>query len=135
MSKDKLSIPSDINYIDSVSIFLRSFDTIDALSEKQSHKIQLAVHEAVANSILHGNQQDYSKRVRVTVEEGNNELKITVNDRGNGFNYTFTPDPTTPENIEKEEGRGLFLMKTLSDKLIFEESGTTITLVFNIAIH
>ena len=49
-----------------------------------------------------------------------------------GFDYSYIPDPTLPDNIEKDAGRGLYLMKTLSDDLIFEDGGSKVTMVFNL---
>ena len=53
-------------------------------------------------------------------------------DEGEGFDYSYIPDPTLPDNIEKDAGRGLYLMKTLSDDLIFEDGGSKVTMVFNL---
>ena len=55
-----------------------------------------------------------------------------MNDEGDGFDYTNIPDPTLPDNIDKIAGRGLYLMKTLSNELIFENNGASVTLVFNL---
>ena len=53
-------------------------------------------------------------------------------DEGEGFDYTHIPDPTLPDNLTKDAGRGLYLMKTLTDELVFENDGSKVTLVFNL---
>ena len=70
--------------------------------------------------------------ITVIAEKVNNQFRVTVNDEGDGFDYTNIPDPTLPDNIDKIAGRGLYLMKTLSNELIFENNGASVTLVFNL---
>ena len=84
------------------------------------------------NAILYGNKLDSSKYVKFFVYEEEKRLFVTVKDEGEGFDYSYIPDPTLPDNIEKDAGRGLYLMKTLSDDLIFEDGGSKVTMVFNL---
>jgi Anti-sigma regulatory factor (Ser/Thr protein kinase) len=86
----------------------------------------------VNNAIVHGNKQNEEKDVivNITIEKG--ELHIVVKDQGKGFDYENVPDPTAPENIENISGRGIFLMRKLSDKLIFDENGTKAELIFTL---
>ena len=84
------------------------------------------------NAILSGNKREADKMVTVIAEKVNNQFRVTVNDEGDGFDYTNIPDPTLPDNIDKIAGRGLYLMKTLSNELIFENNGASVTLVFNL---
>ena len=62
----------------------------------------------------------------------NNNLTFNVSDQGNGFDFSDLPDPTLPENIEKPHGRGIFLMRQLSEEVVFEEPGNKVELTFKV---
>lgn len=95
--------------------------------------ILIAVLEAANNAILHGNKLDENKFVNILVKIDETRLNIKIDDEGNGFDYKNVPDPTAPENIENVNGRGIFLMEKLSDKIEFSRNGATVELEFNIA--
>ncbi|HWC18055.1 MAG TPA: ATP-binding protein, partial [Terriglobales bacterium] len=87
--------------------------------------IEIAVREAITNAVVHGNHEDPNKRVFVTSrcsEEG--EVSITIRDEGPGFDTSRLPDPTAPENVLSNHGRGIYLMRTLMDEVTFEQNGT-----------
>jgi len=92
--------------------------------------IAMAVREGMINAVLHGNAYDPAKRVNLTFETGK-ELIITIADEGKGFVPEEVPDPLAPENLLKESGRGIFLMRTFMDEVRFCKlnSGTEITLI------
>jgi serine/threonine-protein kinase RsbW len=92
--------------------------------------VLIAVTEAVNNAIQYGNRNDVTKQVKVQFQTKGNRLSVTVADEGQGFDYESLPDPTAPENLEKMEGRGIFLMKSLSDKLSFYKKGSEVEMVF-----
>jgi serine/threonine-protein kinase RsbW len=92
--------------------------------------IMIAVTEAVNNAIKHGNDNDRSKNVFLSLFLDNSMLRFVIKDEGVGFNYQNLPDPTAPENIEKLGGRGIFLMKHLSDEVDFRENGSIVVLSF-----
>lgn len=93
--------------------------------------ILIAMTEAVNNAITHGNKQDPEKMVRVKFVEDDDVLKFVVEDEGPGFDYENLPDPTSPENLEKPNGRGVFLMSKLADDIEFDETGAVVELSFN----
>jgi len=92
--------------------------------------IAMAVREGMINAVLHGNAYDPAKRVNLTFETGK-ELIVTIADEGKGFIPEEVPDPLAPENLLKESGRGIFLMRTFMDEVRFRKlnSGTEITLI------
>ena len=92
--------------------------------------IMIAITEAVNNAIKHGNQSDSSKNVSLSLSLDESLIKFRVEDEGQGFDYENLPDPTAPENIEKPGGRGIFLMKHLSDEVEFKEGGRIVELSF-----
>ncbi len=94
--------------------------------------ILIAALEATNNAILHGNKLDENKDVRINIAKEGNLIKIKIEDQGDGFDYNNVPDPTAPENIENVNGRGIFLMEKLSDKLIFSKNGSIVELEFNL---
>jgi serine/threonine-protein kinase RsbW len=92
--------------------------------------IMIAVTEAVNNAIKHGNNSNKSKNVYLSLFLDDSLLKFIVKDEGKGFNYETLPDPTSPENLEKPGGRGIFLMKHLSDEVEFKDNGRIVELSF-----
>ena len=130
MNKLEITIPSKVNNLHMVENFIESFTTTFNLSSKLLGKISLAVIEAFTNAIKYGNSGDVTKMVTVVAEKIDNQLKVTLSDEGEGFDYSIIPDPTIPENIDKESKRGLFLMEKLSDELIFENNGATVIMIF-----
>jgi serine/threonine-protein kinase RsbW len=86
--------------------------------------------EAVNNAILHGNRSNPRKNVEVELSFDNNSLKIKVTDEGPGFRPDKVPDPTTPENIEELNGRGIYLMSHLADIIEYSKKGNSVTMTF-----
>ncbi|MEZ5013926.1 MAG: ATP-binding protein [Chitinophagales bacterium] len=94
--------------------------------------ILVCITEAVNNAILHGNKSNSDKEVHVEVSSDKHILTCTVSDEGMGFDYNHLPDPTAPENIEQIGGRGIFLMKHLSDVVIFSNDGSNVEIRFRL---
>jgi serine/threonine-protein kinase RsbW len=88
--------------------------------------VEIALREALANAIVHGNHQDPRKHVDVTCQCGVDEVRLTVKDEGQGFDPNRVPDPTAPKNISSDHGRGIYMMKALMDEVRFEEGGTIV---------
>jgi serine/threonine-protein kinase RsbW len=127
-----LNIPSKI---ENLTIVEKAIDDISAeymLNSELYGNILIATIEAANNAILHGNQLDEDKFVDITFNIDNKFLTIIIKDQGKGFDYKGIPDPTAPENIEKINGRGVFLMERLADKINFYENGSRVELIFNI---
>lgn len=121
---------------DSISMVEKLIDEVRnkySISEDLYGNMLVAITEAVTNAIYHGNKSDPSKKVTLSVSSGNHGIAFTVADEGNGFDYYNLPDPTSPENLEKECGRGIFLMKHLTDQLIFSENGRVVELNFKLS--
>ena len=108
------------------------FNEIEELNESLYGKVLLATIEAANNAIVHGNKLDPEKMVRVEIKKGKDRIEIYVEDQGEGFNYMRIPDPTAPENIENIHGRGVFLMKQLSDEVNFYKKGTKVQILFKV---
>jgi len=94
--------------------------------------ILISLTEAVTNAILHGNGKDESKKVSVSIKKYKNKLGFIISDEGSGFNFGQLPDPTAPENILEIGGRGVFLMRQLSDQVLYHNNGSTVEIQFNL---
>ena len=92
----------------------------------------VAITEAVNNAIIHGNKTNTEKQVNVCLQRQRNVITCIITDEGEGFDFNQVPDPTAPENLEKEGGRGIFLMKHLSDMVIFSNDGTHVEIQFRL---
>jgi serine/threonine-protein kinase RsbW len=104
-------------------------ETLD-VNEEYYGNILISMTEAVNNAMVHGNKLDSQKKVLVTVKTDDTSIHFTISDEGPWFDYDNLPDPTAPENIEKPNGRGVFLMKNLADGCNFEENGRVVELEF-----
>ena len=110
-------------FVDQLMRFLKMFRNGDG-SEVD---IEIAIREALANAVVHGNCENPEKRVYVTSRcSQDGEISITIRDQGQGFDNCVVPDPTVPENITSRYGRGIYLMKALMDEVHFEECGTVV---------
>ena len=97
-------------------------------SMKEIFAIRLSVEEAIANAIKHGHQNDPSKEVRVRHHVTRTCVVIEVQDEGPGFRLDEVPDPLAPENLERDHGRGLLLMRTYMTWVGYNDKGTCVTL-------
>jgi len=103
--------------------------------EETRHWILMAVREAVANAIKHGNRQDLSKHVHLEMDVVADTLAISIRDEGEGFDPKAVDDPLAPENRLKTSGRGIFYMRTFMDDVRFQrhpEGGMEIVLKKNL---
>ncbi len=91
------------------------------LSEETTHWILMALREALANAIKHGNAQDLDKRVHLEMDVTDHTLTIRIQDEGTGFDPEAVVDPLAPENRFKTSGRGIFYMKTFMDEVRFRQ--------------
>jgi serine/threonine-protein kinase RsbW len=123
------SLPSKVVVIslfaDQLMRFILNFRNADG-SETD---IEMALHEALANAVVHGNGEDSGKRVYVDCRcYMDGEVSITVQDEGRGFDCSAIPNPTFRENLLFTHGRGIYLMKTLMDEVSFEEGGAVVVM-------
>lgn len=124
------SDPDNLRVIEEVIEGLR-----DELNFKDDSygNVMIATTEAVNNGIIHGNLSDPSKEVTVFFESTTPyRISVSVEDQGMGFDPEKLSDPTAPENIENPGGRGVFIMKHLSDEISFLNQGRKVVMVFNI---
>jgi serine/threonine-protein kinase RsbW len=115
-----------------VSAISRFVDTLMRLIRKcrwvpgGEKDIEIALREALANAVIHGNHEDPEKNVYIGCRGGTDEISIVIRDEGQGFDIGEVPDPTAPENIESSHGRGIYLMTALMDEVRFEQGGSVV---------
>ena len=126
-----LALESRFENIELVQLMLEeSLRGLDC-DEDSRYWMGIAVREAVANAIQHGNRQDPGKQVEVKLELDDQILQVRVKDAGEGFDPKDVPDPLAPENLLKPDGRGIFYMGRFMDEVSFDfppEGGTSVTL-------
>jgi serine/threonine-protein kinase RsbW len=116
-------VPAISPFVDQLVRFILNFRSADG-SESD---IEMALHEALANAVIHGNGENSCKRVYVTCRcYMDGEVSITVRDEGRGFDSSAVRDPISKENLLSTHGRGIYLMKTLMDEVCFEEGGAVV---------
>lgn len=125
-----IQIPSLIENIRIVESFIDNAKERFALNDDIYGNIMIAVTESVNNAIRHGNQNDKNKNVKLKAEFTSHTIKFMISDEGPGFDYDDLPDPTAPENLDKPGGRGIFLMRNLSDEVRFNNLGREVELSF-----
>lgn len=127
----ELVISSDLDRIQEVEDFTEKIAIEAALSGDERDSLAIAVTETVNNAIIHGNQNDTNKNVIIRYKITPKQLIIKVKDEGKGFEPQKLPDPRDPENLLKERGRGIFIVRTLMNQVSFESeaAGMVITLI------
>ncbi len=128
---ERLVIPSDLSNVSLVESLIDKVCADLSIHEDLYGNVLIAVTEAVNNAIIHGNTFNVDKSVTVEVIKEDQSFSFRVMDEGNGFDFMHLPDPTSPENIEKENGRGIFLIQNLSDSLSFESNGKIAVITFD----
>lgn len=131
---------SDPVYIQFISYFeemdrtaatiLRDMDEF-GFADESIRKMKIALTELLANAIYHGNRKNHNKKVTIGHLITKEKIVVSVMDEGAGFDYATVPDPTLPENLEKDRGRGLFIVKNYVDDLSFNRSGNRVTITKN----
>ena len=121
------TLPSHVDiispFVDQQMRFLSRFPGANA----NSFEIELALREALANAIVHGNREHPRKLVYVKCRcTTGGDVSITITDEGHGFRDDAVPDPTSSGNRQRAYGRGIYLMRTLMDEIQFEQGGSIV---------
>jgi serine/threonine-protein kinase RsbW len=127
-----LQLPSKEESITQLELLIENLSDAYNVGEDTFANMMTCLNEALINAIKHGNKFDPAKKVIINAEVDGKRIIWTVTDEGPGFDYVHLPDPTAPENLELETGRGVFIMKHLADQCIFNTSGNEVELHFKI---
>jgi serine/threonine-protein kinase RsbW len=128
------AFPSDPDLLPEIEDWIMEIAQEANLNEEKYNHLALSVAEASSNSIVHGNKADKNIPLNIEVTYDSEKIEITFSDKGKGFNIDNVPDPTAPENILKDSGRGIHIMRSFLDDLRynFSEDGTEVTLVLKL---
>ncbi len=127
-----LKLASNAGSVSKVEPFVQKLVSRYNLSPDRQCDILVSLTEAVTNAIVHGNCRKEDKTVRVKLKQEKGILALRVSDEGCGFDFNNLPDPTTPENICKCGGRGVYLMRQLADAIRFYNNGSTVEMRFKL---
>lgn len=130
MDNISIEIPSLSENIRIIESFIDNAKEKFNLNDDIYGNIMISVTESVNNAIIHGNGNDKSKNVKISLLLDDGMIKFQIEDEGPGFDYNGLPDPTAPENLSKPGGRGIFLMRNLADEVSFHNDGRTVELSF-----
>ena len=127
-----VKIPSIKENVSVVESFIENVGEKIRIEEAIYGNVLVSVTEAVNNAIVHGNKEDKNKKVRLGLKQNKKSVRFIVEDEGMGFDHNTLPDPTNPKNLEKVKGRGIFLIKSLSDKTTFKKGGRVVEILFKL---
>ena len=130
----KFSFPSELKNLKSASQKVLDFLRNLKLQETVLFDIRLCFEEAFINAVKYGSKSDSRLSVDIEVVKKDKEVEVVVSDQGKGFDFTQSSDPTTEENRDKLSGRGVFLIKNLMDKVIFEKNGSCLRMIKKIDV-
>lgn len=126
-----LVLKSNRNEIRKFEVMLEQANMKFNLAVEKFINLQIACSEALINAIVHGNEEDESKNVYTNIEMNEVKMSVRIKDEGKGFKVDELPDPTSNENILKESGRGIYIIRSLVDEFVCNssENGTEFILV------
>lgn len=131
--RKQLTVKSNVDALSEVESVVDQMHENGHIPSEHYGNVMVATTEAFLNAVNHGNAEDDSKHIRIDIEMEEAKCQITISDEGHGFDYENIPDPTSPENLEKVSGRGLFIIKNLADELEFERNGATMIMTFKLS--
>ncbi|MEQ1856906.1 MAG: ATP-binding protein [Longimicrobiales bacterium] len=128
-----LELPTDVRSIEhAVEYVIGRCPKCAEEARRLNLNLRVGLTEALSNAMLYGNHRDPTKRVLLEIAFLQECIEARVTDQGDGFDPASVPDPTTPENLTRACGRGLFLMRKLMDEVRFNDQGNQVTLVLKL---
>ncbi len=110
------SLESTLESVDQAESLVLSMAKRIGFGEDDENSISMAVRESMVNAVAHGNKYNNRKRVQLTIEGHPDRLVVTIADEGDGFDEAAVADPLAAENLLKQSGRGLLLMRAFMDE-------------------
>lgn len=127
--QETLVISSSQDQLPKVEKLLDRLSKYFHLNEEKAENIAIVLTELVNNAIIHGNKNNPDKKVTIKARCYPDRVEISVKDQGTGFDQSKLRDPRDPENIWRENGRGIFLVKNLIDKVEFHPTTTGMEII------
>jgi serine/threonine-protein kinase RsbW len=135
MEKTQTTLDSTLESVDKAEIVAMDEARKAGFDEDNQQQIGMAVRECMVNAVVHGNRYSKNKKVHLDVERSKDRLTFTVGDEGQGFDLSALPDPLAPENLLKQSGRGIMLIRAFMDDFDLHPrpgGGTEVRLVKNL---
>jgi len=129
VDKVSIRISSEIKNIRKVASKILKELKPCGLDDGSAFDIRLCIDEAVRNAIVHGNKSKRHLKVTITYSIHPDKVEIEVADEGGGFDHRNLPDPTTEDNIMKNSGRGVLIIRKLMDHVEFHGQGNVVRMV------
>jgi serine/threonine-protein kinase RsbW len=115
MQNEQLTLESTLESVDEAEAVAMREAEKAGFEEDDQQQIGMAVRECMVNAVVHGNRYNKKKKVHLDVEPSTTGLTVTIGDEGDGFNLDTLPDPLSPENLLRQSGRGLLLVRAFMD--------------------
>ena len=132
MEKTQTTLDSTLESVDTAEGLVVRAALSAGFDEDEQHQIGMSVRECMVNAVVHGNRYSSKKKVHLDIERSEESLAVTIGDEGEGFDPSSLPDPLAPENLLRQSGRGLLLMRAFMDEFDFHPrpgGGTEVRLV------
>ncbi|MBV9155993.1 MAG: ATP-binding protein [Acidobacteriaceae bacterium] len=136
MEKTQTTLESSLQSVDEAEVIVMREADKAGFDDDEQHQIGMAVRECMVNAVVHGNRYSKKKKVHLDVERSNDSLTVIIGDEGEGFDLSSLPDPLSPENLMRQSGRGILLVRAFMDEFDLhprQGGGTEVRLVKNLA--
>ncbi len=133
-NKIMITIPSKIEELNRIEEISEEIAEKMGMSDDQEDNLCIAITEAVGNAIVHGNRKNPKKKVQIEFQLKEDTILVSVKDEGDGFKPDSVSNPLDPENIMKDSGRGIFILRTLMNDVSFDFSNTGTTVKFTMRL-
>lgn len=116
MEKTQTTLESTLESVDKAEAIVVAEAAKAGLDEDEQGQVGMAIRECMVNAVVHGNRYNKNKKVHLEIERTNEALTIVIGDEGQGFDMNSLPDPLAPENLLRQSGRGLLLIRAFMDE-------------------
>jgi serine/threonine-protein kinase RsbW len=135
MGKTQTTLESTLDSVDKAEEMVMAEAGKSGFDEDEQHQIGMAVRECMVNAVVHGNRYSKNKKVHLSIERSTDAITVVIGDEGAGFDLSSLPDPLAPENLLRQSGRGIMLIRAFMDEFDLHPrpgGGTEVRLVKNL---
>jgi serine/threonine-protein kinase RsbW len=117
MEKTQTTLESTLESVDKAEAMVMAEAAKAGIDEDEQAHVGMAIRECMVNAVVHGNRYNKNKKVHLEIERTSEALTIIIGDEGQGFDMSSLPDPLAPENLLRQSGRGLLLIRAFMDEV------------------